>query len=181
MTAWFQANFALQSRPRGFHLVTSEVVSCLDNIDRLDIGLLHLFIQHTSASLTINENADPDVRVDMETAANLICPENMPFIHTCEGPDDMPAHVKASFFGAGLTIPISSQSRRQPAGCGDLLRTNKKLIWEVSHDANHRCLQRRPRTTALVFVLQFPVLPLSGRIPKFDQPFSLGTTADDFV
>ena len=107
MTAWFQANFALQSQPRGFHLVTREVVSHLENVDQIETGLLHLFIQHTSASLTINENADPDVRVDMETAANLICPETMPFVHTCEGPDDMPAHVKASFFGAGLTIPIS--------------------------------------------------------------------------
>lgn len=107
MTAWFQTNFTLHPQPRGFHLVTREVVSHLDNIDQLETGLLQLFIQHTSASLTINENADPDVRVDMETAANLICPETMPFIHTCEGPDDMPAHVKASFFGAGLTIPIS--------------------------------------------------------------------------
>ena len=68
--------------------------------------MLNVFIQHTSAGLTINENADPDVRVDMETAANLICPESMPFIHTCEGPDDMPAHVKASFFGSSVSVPI---------------------------------------------------------------------------
>jgi len=68
--------------------------------------MLQVFIQHTSASLTINENADPDVRVDMETAANQLCPESSPFIHTCEGPDDMPAHVKASLFGASLMIPI---------------------------------------------------------------------------
>ncbi len=108
MTAWFQTQFALQAQTRGFHLVTREVVSYLDEIDRIQTGLLHLFMQHTSASLTINENADPDVRVDMETAANIICPESMPFIHTCEGPDDMPAHVKASFFGANLTIPIAN-------------------------------------------------------------------------
>jgi len=70
--------------------------------------MLQVFIMHTSASLTINENADPDVRVDMETAANLIAPESMPFIHTCEGPDDMPAHVKSSMFGCQLQIPISN-------------------------------------------------------------------------
>ena len=108
MTQWFQESIRLQKRPRGFHLVTAEVVDQLQDLSSIDIGLLHLFIQHTSASLTINENADPDVRVDMETAANLICPESMPFIHTCEGPDDMPAHVKASFFGSSITIPIAS-------------------------------------------------------------------------
>lgn len=107
MAKWFQNTFQLSARERGFHLVTPEVVKCLGDFEQIDRGLLHLFIQHTSASLTINENADPDVRVDMETAANLICPENMPFIHTCEGPDDMPAHVKASMFGASLMIPIA--------------------------------------------------------------------------
>lgn len=70
------------------------------------MGLLHLFIQHTSASLTINENADPDVRVDFETAMNHVVPERLPYVHTLEGPDDMPAHVKASMLGAGLTIPV---------------------------------------------------------------------------
>ena len=108
MTHWFQDSIRLQKRPRGFHLVTAEVVDQLQDLPTIEVGLLHLFIQHTSASLTINENADPDVRVDMETAANIICPETMPFIHTCEGPDDMPAHVKASFFGSSLTIPITA-------------------------------------------------------------------------
>ena len=108
MTHWLQESIRLQKRSRGFHLITAEVVEQLQELSSIEVGLLHLFIQHTSASLTINENADPDVRVDMETAANLICPESMPFIHTCEGPDDMPAHVKASFFGSSITIPISS-------------------------------------------------------------------------
>ena len=108
MTHWFQDSIRLQKRPRGFHLVTAEVVDQLQDLPTIEVGLLHLFIQHTSASLTINENADPDVRVDMETAANIICPETMPFIHTCEGPDDMPAHVKASFFGSSVTIPITA-------------------------------------------------------------------------
>ena len=108
MTQWFQESIRLQKRSRGFHLVTSEVVDQLQDLSAIEVGLLHLFIQHTSAGLTINENADPDVRVDMETAANLICPESMPFIHTCEGPDDMPAHVKASFFGSSIIVPIAS-------------------------------------------------------------------------
>jgi secondary thiamine-phosphate synthase enzyme len=107
MNKWFQNRIGLDARSRGFHLVTTEVTRQLDSITEIEVGLLHLFILHTSAGLTINENADPDVRVDMETAANLICPETMPFIHTCEGPDDMPAHVKASFFGSSVTVPIS--------------------------------------------------------------------------
>lgn len=92
---------------RGFHLITGEVVTALPELASFRVGLLQVFIKHTSASLTINENADPDVRVDMETAANLIAPESMPFVHTCEGPDDMPAHVKASMFGCQVQIPIS--------------------------------------------------------------------------
>ena len=87
-------------------MVTSEILDQIPEIESFKAGFCQIFIQHTSASLTLNENADPDVRVDMETAANQLCPESMPFIHTCEGPDDMPAHVKASIFGAQLLIPI---------------------------------------------------------------------------
>ena len=107
MTEWIQRNLVLPQFERGFHLVTNHVESAIPELAEFRIGWLQVFIQHTSASLTINENADPDVRVDMETAANLLCPEDMPFIHTCEGPDDMPAHVKASLLGASLTIPIT--------------------------------------------------------------------------
>jgi len=89
-------------------LITAEILEALPELASFRIGMLQVFIMHTSASLTINENADPDVRVDMETAANLIAPESMPFIHTCEGPDDMPAHVKSSMFGCQLQIPISN-------------------------------------------------------------------------
>jgi len=105
---WRQFDLKLQPRPRGFHLITEKILDACDDFNDVEIGLMNVFIQHTSASLTINENADPDVRIDMETAANLICPENMPFVHTCEGPDDMPAHVKASFFGSSVTVPISN-------------------------------------------------------------------------
>lgn len=107
-TLWTQKQFSLKARPRGFHLVTREVVDQLPELRSIEIGLLHLFILHTSASLTINENADPDVREDMETVFNHVVPEDLPLVHTIEGPDDMPAHVKASMLGASLTIPISA-------------------------------------------------------------------------
>ena len=106
---WTQKQLEVNSKPRGFHLITREVMDAInDDIRSLHMGILHVFIQHTSASLTINENADPDVRVDMETAINEICPEDLEFVHTCEGPDDMPGHVKASVLGSSLMIPISS-------------------------------------------------------------------------
>lgn len=106
---WQQKEIQLPAKRRGFHLVTQDVVSQLPEIREYHVGLLHLFIQHTSASLTINENADPDVRVDMETFFNHIAPETgLPLIHTIEGPDDMPAHVKSSLLGASISVPISS-------------------------------------------------------------------------
>lgn len=86
--------------------MTREVLAQLEEMRKVEVGVLHLFIQHTSASLTLNENADPDVRTDMETAINLICPEDWPYVHTIEGSDDMPAHVKASMMGHSVTIPI---------------------------------------------------------------------------
>jgi secondary thiamine-phosphate synthase enzyme len=105
---WVQRNLTLSAKPRGFHLVTREVLAQLPEIAQLKVGLFHLFIQHTSASLTINENADPDVRVDMETYFNVIAPEKgLPLVHTIEGPDDMPAHVKSSLLGCSISVPIS--------------------------------------------------------------------------
>jgi len=88
-------------------LVTDEVVTALPEMCEIGVGLLHVFIQHTSASLSINENADPDVPVDLERSFNSIVPESFPYIHTCEGPDDMPAHVKASLLGSSLSIPVT--------------------------------------------------------------------------
>ena len=108
MTAtWHQTRITLKARPRGFHLITTEVVNQVPELKRVRVGLMHLFILHTSASLTINENADPDVRTDMETVFNHVVPEDLPLVHTIEGPDDMPAHVKASMLGTGLLIPVS--------------------------------------------------------------------------
>lgn len=101
-----QLTFRLRARSRGYHIVTDEVREQLPPLP--DTGLLHLFIQHTSAAITINENADPDVRTDFESIFNHLVPENLPFLtHTLEGPDDMPAHVKAAMIGHSLTIPIT--------------------------------------------------------------------------
>ena len=98
----------LAPKNRGFHLVTHEVLDNLPEIRNVAVGHLHLFIQHTSASLTINENADPDVRVDLEAwTRHTAADDTSYFVHTIEGPDDMPAHIKASLFGNSLQIPIS--------------------------------------------------------------------------
>jgi secondary thiamine-phosphate synthase enzyme len=104
--AWFQKQLELPPFRRGFHLITDRVLAALTEISRIDVGLLHVFIQHTSASLTINENADPDVPVDLEASFNAIAPEDFDYKHTLEGPDDMPAHVKAAMLGSSVTIPI---------------------------------------------------------------------------
>jgi secondary thiamine-phosphate synthase enzyme len=104
--AWIQRKITLPPRRRGFHLVTDEILSAVPELARLGVGMLNVFIQHTSASLTLNENADPDVQVDLESSFSAIAPESFPYTHTCEGPDDMPAHVKASLLGASVTAPI---------------------------------------------------------------------------
>jgi secondary thiamine-phosphate synthase enzyme len=104
---WSQTLVELSPRPRGFHLITSDVNAAIAaELASFRVGLLHLFLQHTSASLSINENADADVPRDLEDALGAIAPEDFPYRHTCEGPDDMPAHVKASLLGCALTIPI---------------------------------------------------------------------------
>jgi secondary thiamine-phosphate synthase enzyme len=104
---WIQQKIALAKRTRGCHLITREVLAALPQTAGVRIGLLHVFIQHTSASLTINENADSDVRHDLESSLNAIAPEDFPYVHTLEGPDDMPAHVKASLMGSSVSIPVS--------------------------------------------------------------------------
>ena len=103
---WHQCNLTLPAFSRGFHLVTDLVEQAIPELKQVDLGLLHLFIQHTSASITINENADPDVPTDLESSLSAIAPEDFPYTHTMEGPDDMPAHVKSSLLGCSLTIPI---------------------------------------------------------------------------
>lgn len=104
---WQQQSLTVSPRPRGFHLITREIVEALPDLKRIRVGLLHVFIQHTSASVSINENADPDVPRDLERSFNAIAPEDFPYIHTCEGPDDMPAHVKSSLLGSSVSVPIA--------------------------------------------------------------------------
>ncbi len=104
---WYQQTLFLKARQRGFHLVTDEVVDQLENLSEVNTGLLHLLLQHTSASLTLNENCDPTVRADMENHFLRLVPENASYQHDYEGPDDMPAHIKSSLLGASLTIPVS--------------------------------------------------------------------------
>src|SRR5919202_6650629 len=105
---WLQREIRLDPRPRGFHLVTREVVGALPELRDVRAGLLHLFIRHTSASLTLNENASPDVRRDFASFFDEAVPEDAPYwTHTVEGPDDMPAHVKASLLGPALSVPVS--------------------------------------------------------------------------
>src|SRR3984957_4656200 len=105
---WTQRELRLDPLPRGFHLITREVLQALPEIAQLRVGLLPLFIRHTSASLTLNENASPDVRRDFESYFNAAVPEDTPYwTHTLEGADDMPAHVKASLLGPSLSLPVA--------------------------------------------------------------------------
>ena len=104
-----QREISLSAFSRGFHIITDNVIREMPELDQVKVGTLHIFIKHTSASLTINENADPTVRTDMESGFNKIAPENAPYYrHTLEGPDDMPAHIKASLLGSSVTIPITN-------------------------------------------------------------------------
>jgi len=104
---WLQREIRLPARPRGFHLVTDEVVGALPELRDLEIGLCHLFIRHTSASLTLNENASPDVRRDFATWFDHAVPEDFAWTHTLEGPDDMPAHIKAALLSPSLSLPVT--------------------------------------------------------------------------
>ena len=104
---WLQREITLRPRPRGFHLVTGEIESGVPELRELAVGLAHVFILHTSASLTLNENASPDVRDDFEAWFDAAVPEDAPYwTHTIEGPDDMPAHIKASVLGPSLSLPV---------------------------------------------------------------------------
>ncbi|UUC50132.1 secondary thiamine-phosphate synthase enzyme YjbQ [Pseudomonas citronellolis] len=106
---WQQTLITLRPRSRGFHLVTDEVLAALPDLARCRVGLLHLLLQHTSASLTLNENADPSVRRDFERFFNRLVPQDEGgYEHDYEGPDDLPAHFKASLLGCQLTLPVSA-------------------------------------------------------------------------
>jgi len=109
MMNFFQKEIQLKPYKRGFHLITDRIEREVPELSMIKIGQLQVFIKHTSASLTINENADPTVRTDFENHINVMVPENAPYyIHTYEGPDDMPAHIKASLMGASVVIPVTN-------------------------------------------------------------------------
>lgn len=108
MTDWLQREIVLAPKPRGFHLITREILRQIPELETFTIGLVHIFLCHTSASLTINENASPDVLRDFESHFNVMVPENARYYrHTDEGPDDMPAHLKASILGSSVTLPLT--------------------------------------------------------------------------
>ena len=141
---WFQKEILLSQRARGFHLITDEIIRQVPEIGEFEVGIAHIFIKHTSASLALNESYDPEVRIDMESHFNYMVPENAPyFVHTYEGPDDMPAHIKAALLGSSVSIPISSG--RFSMG-----------TWQGIYLCEHRNRGRRRRL----------VVTLSGR--KFD-------------
>jgi len=105
---WIQKEISLPAKPRGFHLITNDILNSIPVIKTIKNGLLHVFIKHTSASLTINENADPSVRTDFESHFNYMVPEDqLYYIHTMEGSDDMPSHLKSSILGSSISIPIT--------------------------------------------------------------------------
>lgn len=121
----FQKEIRLPAYKRGFHLITREVVDNFPEIKKLGVGMLQVWIKHTSAGLTINENADPTVRQDFETFTNELIPEDYPhFVHTYEGSDDMPAHLKASIYGSSVQIPITGENLTWAPG--------REFIWESS-------------------------------------------------
>ncbi len=106
---WIQKEISLKPRSKGFHLVTDEILFNVPEIKNIRIGLVHILLKHTSASLTLNENADPDVRTDIKNYFEKLVPENLDYFeHTSEGADDMPAHIKTSLLGNSLTIPITN-------------------------------------------------------------------------
>ena len=134
---WIQQQIVLPAYARGCHLITSHVISGIPELQDVRTGLLHVFIQHTSASLTINENADPDVLRDMKMALDRIAPEGWPWVHTCEGPDDMPSHVRSALTASTLSIPI----------------TNGKLAlgtWQGIYLWEHRTHPHRRRFTVTI-------------------------------
>ena len=127
---WIQKTIHLNAQKRGFHLITDEIEQQIHEMNSLSVGLLHLFIQHTSASLTLNENADPTVRSDMESHFNKFVPERAPYYkHTYEGDDDMPAHIKASTLGNSVTIPITNGRLALGTWQGIYLGRAPRLRW----------------------------------------------------
>lgn len=137
---WYQKELSFATQPGKVILITHEVLTSLPEIKMIQVGFLHLFLKHTSASLSINENADSDVRSDLSHGLSYIVPDNLPYRHTAEGPDDMPAHIKASLIGVSLQIPIAS-------GCLQL------GTWQGIYLCEHRLQKHTRRLVATVYGL----------------------------
>ena len=136
---WLQKNIQIDQKSRGFHIITDEIIHQIPEIQNIKVGVLHLFIKHTSASITINENADPTVLIDFESHFNEAVPENAPYYrHTIEGPDDMPAHLKSTIIGNTLSIPISS---------GQL----NIGVWQGIYLCEHRSQVHRRKIVATIY------------------------------
>ncbi|MBN1909313.1 MAG: YjbQ family protein, partial [Pirellulales bacterium] len=136
--SWIQREIRLPSHPQGCHPITREVVAAMPELGEMKVGLLHIFLPHTSASLTLNENADLDVPIDLQRALDTLVSEDFPYRHTIEGPDDMPAHLKTALTGNSLTLPVANGALRLGTWQG-------VFLWE------HR---RRASSRRLVLTLQ---------------------------
>lgn len=126
VVAWIQRDLQLPAFGAGVHPITRDILEAVPEIEGIKVGLLHVFILHTSASLTLNENADPDVPEDLHRALEAIAPEDFPYAHTIEGPDDMPAHVKVSLTDSGLTIPVGNGRLRMGTWQGIFLCEHRR-------------------------------------------------------
>ena len=128
---WLQKNILVGPYSRGFHIITDLIINEVPEIEKINIGVLHLFIKHTSASLTLNENADQTVRKDFENHFNELVPENQSYYqHTFEGPDDIPAHLKASILGSSVSVPISNGQLNLGTWQGIYLREHRNKAYE---------------------------------------------------
>ncbi len=166
---WLQKELILPPHRRGFHLITPVILAGVPDLRRVRVGLLHLFMQHTSASLTLNENADPDVQVDLEMASSRIVPESFPYTHTLEGRDDMPAHVKCSMLGCSLTLPVTDGRPRLG-------------IWQGIYLCEHRD-QAGPRhvvLTAFGAEEQEQLVRCLNRAGSFPRAALLGSVSSPF-
>ena len=144
--SWFQKEITLSPKPRGFHLITREIVRQLPELSKYRVGIAHIFICHTSASLTLNENVSPDVREDFESSFNELVPENAPYYtHTIEGTDDMPAHVKSSILGSSISLPVTDGRFNLGTWQGIYLCEHRNrggarnIVVTISGEANDRC------------------------------------------
>lgn len=140
---WTQHSLQPTPRRRGFHHIPDEILQALPELSTVAIGVLHVFLQHTSASLTISENADPDVPADLESSFNALAPESFPHRHTIEGPDDMPAHVRNCLLGSSVSVPVGN-GRLLLGTCSAVLPTSIDVVRQTSFVGTQASLRPAP-------------------------------------